>query len=92
MKALSKLFVVMISLALLTGCNFLSGKVEPDIAEIDQEVKAIIEAEDAIEEDIVELESMEIDELSALDEEMDSLIEEEAAIDASLDDLESQEF
>lgn len=91
MKLLTKLFTVLLSLTLLTGCNFLGDK-DLGTEDIDQEVQEIIEAEHEIDEEIVELESSGIDDLDSLDEEVDSIIEEEASIDEELDQLESEDL
>lgn len=91
MKRLATLFVLLISLTLLTGCN-LFGEKDLGTEDIDQEVQEILEAEHDIEEEIVELESSGIFDLDALDEEVDSIMEEEASIDDALDSLESEEL
>ena len=91
MKTLSKLFLVMISIGLLTGCN-LFGEKDLGTEDIDQEVQEILEAESEIDEEIVELESSGIFDLDSLDEEVDSIMEEEASIDEALDQLESEDL
>jgi len=75
MKLLSKLFAVVFSLALLTGCG-------PAVSEPAPEAPKAPE--------VMEVETAEPESIESLDEEIDTLMEEEAAIDVQLDDLEAE--